>query len=524
MYLEISNTGCLHRDEVRLIGFSAKADAPPDSNIIGQFGTGTAFATVAALRLGLEVAITSTDAFGRYFLRFELEDIDMGGGKKSQEIYLQYWTINDDGEAVRSCRKPWNIVIEAFRQWDKPIGDDDAKAFKILREFICNARDEDQDFTISEVKEQCFAPEGRTSVYLFHTDEVKKVLDTPERYFKFLVKDISTIEVPGIGRLTSKSEKDALGKSRMFVQDILVSCDEDFLFNKALLDYSLNDRTLVSEDRTIKRTSDFRKALGRLIANIPDEALVRVILSQVINGESGVEQDALGYVLELKDPAKGRWLKALRANYKWDKLCLASGLASLDEDARQIYGYLPITVDSDLERFFGKALGIPKARDIVPNKPKYAFLRFRDLDEGSRHRFMAAFRIFARLFPHRVEYPIVFFLSDNEEEVKRVCAYAGGGEEKFTEIWIHALSPTELRDTRTLLSSLIHESRHNATKMLDYDRGFVAAAEDDILHLVCHMMGMGRNMSGELLKPLGDPDRIKPNIKDQIVIDEEAGD
>lgn len=518
MYLKISNRGCLHRDEVRLIGFSAKADKAANRNKIGQFGTGTAYATIAALRLGLEVAITSTDTLGRFFIRFEIEDLDMGGGKKTREVYLHYWGLGEDGEVIDVRRLPWNVDLAAFRDWDKPIGDDDARTFKILREFICNARDEDANFSVDTAEEQAFAPEGGTEVYIEYTDELDGIVRNPGRYFKFLAPNEGRLVVPGIGFVTTKSQPDM---TRLFVQGVLVSCSTKTVFDNSILDYSLDDKGLVSEDRTIKRAGDFRRALGRLITGIRQENIIRAVIRNAINQSMSPEREALVTVFTMDEPAKSVWLKVLRGIYEWDDLCIASGNVQTDEDARQIYRHLPITVDSDLARFFNKALGIPFAKDIAPPKPEVSLLRFRDFSAESRQRFMAAFRIFAKYFPERALFPVTFFLAKTEREKKNIGAYAGVGDAIFKEIWIKAKSETDLPSFWELLWLLVHESRHCITRAGDYDRPFVKEAQRESMGFMARLEGRTKNFDDQPLPPLGNPDVLKPIIIDPLKVEGE---
>lgn len=519
MYLKISNRGSMSRDAVRLVGFTTKYDEPVGSHVIGQWGTGTAFATVAALRLGLDVAIASNDLLGPYVLRFEIEETTLGDGKTADEIMLNYWVPDGEG-GVQNYRIPWNISLTAFRDWDKPMGDDDAKAFKVLREFICNARDEDLDFTIGTVEEQTFAPEGHTCVFITRTDEIDEVLDRPERYFKFLAKDLAKFDVPGIGFLAPKSEK---GMTRLFVQGVLASCETDIIFRSSLFDYGLDDRRFVSEDRTIKRYSEYRSALGRLIIGIGEESLVRGILEHVLAGKAETEKDALGTVTELDAQARIIWLKALHDLCKWDRLCIASGNTALDEDARQLYGSMPIKIDYVLHGFFSQALGLPHARELVPVITDIKRLRFDGFSARSQRRFRIAFRVFARFFPERAYLPVVFYLSADETMRKSISAFAGTGKTLYEEIWIAAKSETELHPFTRLLSALMHESRHCVTKADDYDRRFTREAEREMFVLMARLLGRDKDLSGQALPVLGDPDKLLPTIVDPPEDEKDGG-
>ncbi len=518
MYLKISNRGSLHRDEVRLIGFSAKANKAENRNKIGQFGTGTAYATIAALRLGLEVAISSTDRLGLYFLRFEIEDLDMGGGKKTREVYLHYWGLDEAGKVVSVRRLPWNVDLAAFRDWDRPIGDDESRTFKLLREFICNARDEDTNFSVDVAEEQSFAPEGRTEVYIEYSEELDSVIKNPGRYFKFLDPKASRLVVPGVGFITTKSQKDV---TRLFVQGVLVSCSLPVILDGSVLDYSLDDKDLVSEDRTIKTQHRFRRELGRLITGIRQENLVKGIIAFAVKRSMSTEREALATVTEVDEPSRSVWIKALREFYGWEDLCIASGVVQTDEDARQVYGYLPIQVDSNLAAFFHKALGIPHAKDIAPPQPDLTLLRFRDFSAASRQRFRAAFRIFAKYFPDRSLFPVTFFLAKDGNVQKRVGAYAGSGDAIYKEIWIKALSETELPAFWDLLWLLVHESRHCATRAGDYERPFVKEAQMESMRFMARLEGRKKGFDDQSLPPLGSADALLPIIVDPKTDDAE---
>ncbi|MBU0625573.1 hypothetical protein KKF05_04485 [Patescibacteria group bacterium] len=510
MFLKITNRGSLNRNFLELIGFTTKRDLSPSDRTIGEFGSGTKVAAVAALRLGLDICISSTDHRGSYRLSFESENVDLGDGATARQIFFVYRNRNAEAEEIIE-RKVWHVTIDAFKDWDQPIGRDQARAFKVLREFICNAYDADPAFEISWVDdaELDYAPANNTTVYIRKSDEVRYVFDHVTQYFKFLSPDhLPLVSVSGCGRIYPKS--DSAG-TRLFVRGVMVNCTRDS-WNSGLYDYDLDDKGLVSEDRTIKNSYNFNQALGKLIAGISDVKLLQDLLSQLLASKALLEAAALGYVLSLSSVAHSAWLRALRQLLGTKLICVASGNRIIDQDANQLFGYVVLSGNLSLKSFFSSVLKLPKADDIISQDIKYSLLRFQDFNAVSQRNFQAAFRVFAALFPARARLPIVFFLPKNKDVRKKIGGVAGLGQDSFKEIWIAALSETKLRSAMDLLRCLIHESRHVTTGAYDYDRRFVEVAEDDILRLAMLALDRQTDLDGQALPKLKERTEIEPNI------------
>ena len=266
-YLKISNksNGPFDRRYLEMLGFTTKRDAKPGT--IGQFGSGTKLAAAAALRLGLDVAITSTDHAGTYFLQYELAEVEINGIKE-QEIFLHYKPTPTQPKAVRVQSK-WGK--DAFRDWDKPLGHDTNPAFRSVREYLSNARDGNA-CKVAYVDRPEPAPPGETAVYLLNKPDVYSILWTDingvrtltvHKYFKFFANVPPLLfAVSTIGEIHPKSEDDM---TRLFVQGVLVACDRSKEM-KSLFDYSLFSSTLVSHSRFGHR-SEITKA-SRVPSNV----------------------------------------------------------------------------------------------------------------------------------------------------------------------------------------------------------------------------------------------------------------
>lgn len=514
MFLKITNRGNFNRNFLKLVGFTTKRDPESSTRKIGIFGSGIKAAAVVALRLQLNLIISSVDHIGPYILKCRSENTALGGGYNASIIRFLYKQPVELG--MHDYEEDWNMTLDAYKDWDMPIGQDAAKAFKMLREIICNAYDEDPHFSMSlvgaEPEQIDFDPHGFTSVYIRYTPAVQYVLEKPNRYFKFLNGVESPwVTVEGIGSIYPKSEAH---HTRLFVRGVLISCSGHQSV-KSLFDYDLFAKKLISEDRTVKNIYDYKIELGKLLATLQDEELIELLLRSMLDTEASsmLENSAVSHVRNMSDSCRLLWLQALERICRTDKFCLASGKRIIDQDANQIFEYSVLNVGRGLRDFLHRMLGIPRADEVVEEVPAHKLISFSSFNEQSRKNFMLAFRAFSIGFPQRADIPIAFFIARDENYRKRIRAYAGLGKQSLKQIWIQATSETELRSPMDLLRSLIHESRHVASKAHDYNRRFIEAAEDDILNLLMRVLGHAEDLDGNAIAPAGVTDyRLEPNF------------
>jgi len=509
-FLKISNRGSFNRKYLELIGLSSKRGSLADNSIIGSKGSGTKLASVAALRLGLNVAIASSDHLGRYLLSYDLEEVEIDG-RKVRQIFFNYDPYGTLDGREYALRYPSQMTIDAFADWDEAIGDDGKVAFKVLREFVCNAADSGgYEFTLVE-KPECVGP-GETAVYLLYDERISSIFDRPERYFKFVydqrpVKPLYSD--PAVGEIFPRSERN---KTRLFVLGVLVDCTS-YSWRNSLFDYSLFLKTLISEERVIKSFHAYTAELGRLFAGLNDKGLAAQILLGVSKRDGMIEEMALNSVKKVAASALPAWRDAVRGVFGL-KVAVSSGNKQTDNDAQQIYGYTVISQGNLGLAHFLKLLGVPEAKEIVPPlvaEDEYQTLGFADLDPASRARFDLAFALFARHFPAEAKLPLVLF-HPKSDRLKAWAGFAGSGEGCFREIWIAAESPTKLGAVAAILSTLVHEARHCATKSGDYDREFVGRADEDIVRLIFREAGIKEPVEGQAVPALAASPAIRPNF------------
>ncbi len=505
-YLKISNAGTANRLFFEIFGLSTKRDRIKDSSVIGEKGSGTKLAPVAALRLGLDLTIAAHDRDGPYMLSYELQMIDVDG-TPFHEIFFKYAVPDpSDPKATLVTRKPSSRVMESFLGWDEPIGGDGLKAFKALREYICNASDHDKGFRVEPAGGPKYAAPGETSVYLKYTDELKTMLNRPERYFKFMAKDLRPcFAADGVGQIYAKSEPE---KTRLFLLGVLADCSDDAR-RVSLFDYSLDRKKLLSEERILVDLTQYDQELGRLLGQLCDPLLCRYILDSVETGKAPLEAHLMWYISNMSQASKAAWTEAAFVVFGPKVAVAAEGdnAATINENAKQIHGYRLVAHGHYGPRRFLKYLGFPGAADVL-KFGDFDVVPFTSFDLNSQGRFLAAFRLFAINNPAAVKLPIYFFLP-KDEQMRKLLGFAGIGDQTFKEIWIAASSPTELPTVRSIFETLMHEARHCRTGKGDIDRAFVDQADHEIAEIAFREDGHIAFGDEGLVPPRGSG-RVKP--------------
>jgi hypothetical protein len=470
MFLKIENKGTVSRKYYELIGATNKRERWDDSSVIGNKGSGAKLAVVPSLRLGYEVAVSSADSEGSYILKYKTQEADLGD-RTSRQIVFDY---------VGSGSFPSQLTLDAFQDWSLPVGDDRIKIFKAFREYLVNAWDEDKDFTLKEVEAITQAEAGKTAAFITITDEIREIIDNLPRYFKFLGKNEPLHEAKrdyffSGGAIYPKSEA---GVTRFYSQGVLVDCKRSD-YCSTLYDYSLMEKSLLSEERTIKDFLGFQTEIGKLLMTIEDPTLIIGIFQKMMGHTyANLELQVIG---EIKDPpqnAKKIYLLAWMMHFG-EKAILSVENTQVDEDAAN-KGFNVIRGSPYPLRVFLQRCGVTNAYDVAPKakkaeeKPDYEII---ELDEIQAQRFNEAQAIYLRHFPEAKKFPIYFF-RPLHVTLEYCDGHCGVGVKQFKEIWI---AEKTLSDVRRILAVLNHEGRHCKEQKGDYDRGFTQAADETIV-------------------------------------------
>lgn len=461
---------------VEIVGFSTKRDAPDDDDDrIGEKGSGKKLSGVAMLRAELPSVIAAVDEAGAYLLDFVSKTMTVG--KHSiDRISIRHRSPDGREEAVSTS---W--CVDAFADWGKPIGDDPLRLFKPLREHVIDAYDADKAFAVGTCDEVRFAAEDEVIVYLGEHPDFAHVFANPARYFKFMSGDRPLAGFKDIGEIWPKSEE---GVTRCFMRGVLIDCSRSRRRSSAF-DYSLRNKRLVGEDRTLTSSLTFEAQVGSMLALLEDVDVCASILRAIDEGRGETEASALSFsTRSLSEESKRAWLAAAHQVFG-KKIALADDDARANSDAQDVFGCRLINcARHDFKRFL-QAVGVPLAEQVMPREGDDGFapVAFDELDEASKQRFRSAFSIFAALFPDRTKYPNYFFYPQTAK-MRQIRGFAGTGRHRFRQVWIATTSPTTLPSVTEILQVLIHETRHCKTQLGDHDAAFALAAEGDITDLV----------------------------------------
>jgi len=358
-YLRISNRGACPRLMLEIFGATDKRDRISDHNIIGVNGTGTKCAPVAAHRLNIGVAVTSTDEDGLYYVRY-LARVQTLSGMRFNRLIMTY----QDGTEV-----PMPCFTTAARNWDTPIGSDTMRSFRVVREYLTNGRDEDPRMSVQRVgkSDVKLAAPGTTTVYLSWHPEFEEILQRhPERYFKWFSAARPVFAVPGLGAIWPKSDP---ANTRLFCQGTLAACIPQETTG-SLYDWSTDDKNRLSEDRELRELTSTYADFHLLLRQLTDVDLATRILAGALSCEDGVEYQALAAPVAWPPdgafPAKDVWLQAWHKVCKSKEAVISSGNREHDESARYAYGKTVVTVSTEALRRFLRRCGVQSSRDFVP--------------------------------------------------------------------------------------------------------------------------------------------------------------
>lgn len=467
-FLKVTNRGTIYRKLLELIGFSTKRDRLNDARIIGSKGSGTKISIPAVLRLGLDLWICSSDEGGSYFVTYKTRDVKVSAGKTVKQIFMVY----DNGTEV-----PLQFLLESFADWDKPLGADTIREFKIVREILANAQDADPHFTIEVVEdtdEEFAVPQpGETTVFVSLTEGIEEIVfKNPERYFKFLTKSEPLFSVSGIGEVFPRS-----GDSpRVFLQGVLIECLPKT--TSGIFDYSLFDKKLLSEERTPRDSTVLRRQLAELILSVESRQFAKIVIHAIEDGKAVFESIVLNYLGEnLSESAKWIWPRAWEELHG-EKTIISSSDPLLDGDA-QVRGYTVHPVSSTGLKNALLRAGVKQSSDFVSREPPKE-IEMVSLAANEQAIFDRVYALLLHFCPLAQEYPVRFF--ESRDEKSHWEGVAGLGETRGKEIWLSRA--VFKKGLRNVLEVLIHELRHCVSKAQDYTPDFERQADKDEAELM----------------------------------------
>ncbi len=485
-YLRIKNRGECPRLYLTLLGATTKGDRMDDPSQGGWFGSGTKFAPVAALNLGISVAVASRDEGGRYFIQYLAEKRKLPG-KTIKQIVLRT-TLPDRSFVTRDTP----FTLDACKNWKEPIGDDGMKAFRVLREYLRNAVDADpQGYAIEECDELQWPPEGWTYVYLSVSAEIRAMLAAPARYFKYVAPERNPPPLAYFknGAAYARSDPE---RTRLFSLGTLAFCSAHPRY-RARYDYSVDVKTgtqgrpLLAEERTFSDMSLVYCEVKKMLAAWKDVAALTGLITAMIDGDASFEAEAMGYLDNTPKllAAAPEWLAAWRRAYGDDAVISSNPYA--DELARYSFRKTSVTVLQQGVRSFLKACGVPEAAECIPGMVVGQEYRpVADLEDWERERLAIACAIMHEEFPESKGFALCVY-EPMTERMKPTLGFA----RYDTAQPILFVQRACIRSWDTLIATLVvHECRHARTKVDDTKRDFIDRADRDLADLLIEKHGL----------------------------------
>ena len=251
MYIKITNeTEGFSRLYLELLGVSTKRD---NDDTIGQFGSGTKFAPIHALRNGWEWVSTGHDDNGLYTMSYKIDSDNAEGIEIVQFVYK-------DEDGVVTTKDSSYSTGAGELGWDT--------SFQIFREAFANALDAHYEFDASywiDVVDEIGEPVwGEFSVYITADEELRDIKHNFDRYFSINRTDIIFEDTLG-SKMLRKLPGESNGGARIYHKGVLVYGPElGGSSVTSLYDYDL-DKVILNEERTLKNMSSNE---GKCIAEL----------------------------------------------------------------------------------------------------------------------------------------------------------------------------------------------------------------------------------------------------------------
>lgn len=483
MMLMIRNKGSLDRDELFYFGASSKRIHLMSDLLIGRRGTGLKIAIVGALKLGLEMIITSTDKLGQYTMSPVTRLKEINGQTFNELVYL-YQIGGVESE------KRTQIFIEALEQSIQPIGRDDKMGFRILRELITNAYDAGRvagkdglPFEISWVdKKECRAAKtDEVIVYIKTYHDFELALEEKElpKYFKFFKPGPAPLfQLPGIGEIYPKSDPNT---TRLFVRGTLVGVEENDALHSSSFDYSVDDQDVLNDEALIKDEGLFKYYVARMLSELTDRAMIATIIRNIATLDGYWENSSWA---ALDFPPAPSAATAAAYHGVWNKKAIiASETGDFDHRASEL-GYMVHHFNfTSAFRAFLKICGIRESTDVVPvqGKLEYTFIDVNALGPQAKYDFETACELFYAYIPRAKMFPLRLIKVISNSSAYDLHALAGDKKTNLKEIYLNIkyfnAAEVEKKDYSTvvefILATLLHEFTHCETKATDYTNAFI---------------------------------------------------
>lgn len=459
MFVKITNKSePVDRRFFEKLGAGNKQD---DDRTIGQFGSGSCYAPLVALRTNRRYVVCGYDNNGEYQLEYKVEHID-----GFDEIFYEY----SNGNEVIS--KPSSFTLQAGNLgWNDP--------WQIFREAMSNALDEfyrnGVPYSVGLVGKIDPPVPGEISVYITADRGMKRIVDNLDNYFLMnqaaLDDRIST-------QLYNHTQKNADKYTKIYLKGVLVF-DGEKTDNKrmarSLYRYNLPDLAL-NEERTVKDTYEIDTYVSYYLMKTSNAAVIKTIIDNM-NGD-WLETTIPEYrIRSYSIVAPELWVETWINKYGPRAVMIAENPPEKVMRSLRLANYKPVLVknagiytllDVSGVLTWSKALGESFDYDVVPTH---------ELPLDQRNNFTQALEIMQHFEPACNNFEFnVFVPNENQQQVLGTAIIS----DQKVMISTKALE-LGLRGT---LATLVHEVDHIISQSGDLTDAFRDAADNRLADLM----------------------------------------
>jgi hypothetical protein len=455
-YIRIANKADdVNRLFLEKLGLSTKRE---NENTIGQFGSGSKFAPIAALRNGWDWINVGRDSLGEYKMQYVVQD---EGG-----IECVYYLYNDE------VLKPSSFTVDAgVLSWDSE--------FQIFREAFCNALDEFTDsgkeYSIEVVDEVKFV-DGEFAVYLSAVKPLLDIIEDFDKYFSIKRTPLSSNDYSG------KIFKSFDHEPNFYYKGVLVHSESSS--DLSIFDYEFNNITL-NEERRVRNTYELGTKVTSMLYQLNGNDANHVdIAKQMIYcaNKKRWEWSIPSYNIEswFGNKTDSAFLSAWNEIHG-DAIAVSSDLMRFKTQF-SIRNQSVVEIKSDyLYKILGRC-GVPTAEDILGDEVEYEFMTLTGKNRNLYEESLDMVKSFLPDYDFHVR-DTKFFVPQGEQD-----SVLGVANMQTSNVYI---SINSFRDQSTLIGTLVHEYDHLKSKLHDDDLGFRAEADNHIANLILKLNGKG---------------------------------
>lgn len=450
MFVRIANeSDAVNRLFLEKLGISTKRD---NDATIGQFGSGSKFAPIAALRRGMRWVNVGTDDRGDYIMEYGVRDVS-----GFETIVFDY------GDEVKES----SYTLDAgLLSWDS--------SFQIFREAFSNALDANTEFGAEysiEIVDEIEHIPGMFCVYLTADDEILDIVKNLKKYF---LLDREPVAVAGDIRAFPCID----GVPKVYYKGVLVAEYDPDDLGYALYDYELNSITL-NEERRVRYDYEVLSQVATFLRCTTNHDVIRKFIKA--DGENHWEfgipshrYEGLGF--------SALWADVWREIHGDLAIPLPAHLGKFRALVR-LQNRQPIVVQEDLIVHAVTSSGaVESVENIVGDDGEYEWT---DLDDEGLTIFESCLKLVRKVVPDVdsiVDEFKWFIPTDLQRSILGVASH------KNMSVY---LNRDILFDQTKLIGTIVHEYHHLATGFDDGTAEFRSIADDMIANLIVRMNVVG---------------------------------